>query len=228
MTTVTGGTKANDRTRQQYSRRMTAVVLAALLTYYVDSGVVVITAGPGTTVRRLAVALLSAAGIAVLGWASVSRTKSAQSARASYLGLASASGLPRHRVLVRGLMRQEGTARYGDTVWPHSLRRSRAARVVIKAIQAFLLFSLVYANLYSGQLPFVIAVIAAISVAMPAAMIARREAELTVKSIAQATGAHNLTASTTPWRPDEYVAWCQAHDVEPYPLGRPTATTAVR
>jgi hypothetical protein len=50
---------------------------------------------------------------------------------------------------------------------------------------------------------------------------AREAGARAIASIAEATGVADVTAATLPWTPAEYAAWCEAHGVQAYRLGRP-------
>jgi hypothetical protein len=189
---------------------------------------VLIAAGWTGTGRRLLVALLSVAGLAILAWAIVFLIRSTRSAQASYVGLASASDLPRSRSEVRALMGQEVAARYNEDAWQHNLRASRAARGGRRTLEALAIFYFVYANFYHGGLPDAIALVVTIGAVVLAISIAMRENKLTLAAITKATGIPGLKGSSTPWRPDEYHAWCVEHDIRPYPRGGPARLNSSR
>jgi hypothetical protein len=128
-----------------------AALVMALLTYQVDADVTAV------TWRRLAVALLSAAGVATLAWVGAFWPKYTRLGAARFLGLASEKDLPRTREKIRGLVRQESGARYGQAVVPHLRRRGKLARAGITTISGFLVAYFVYANFSQDSWPPLIA-----------------------------------------------------------------------
>jgi hypothetical protein len=214
------GKSRADGARRRCVRQFVTALVFVWLTYMVDTSVIVV---PVAVSRRSAVALLSAACVAMLIWAAASWASHSRTAAASFLGLASAADLPRSAEQVRGLMRQEVMARYGQAVWPHLARRRQVARLGLAAVCGFVLASFVYANVSHDSRPPLIAGAVTVGAAVLATRVVRRETELSLQATEQALGGHALTASSTRWQPDEYVAWCQARNIEPYPHGRPAS-----
>lgn len=128
----------------------------------------------------------------------------------------------------------ETVARYGAGAGGHSMR-SRQAAYASRAIGwGVTIFWLGYVNLYfalqtwPGLLTFLVLAALAESVAVMCGVAARQEAAWQVQAMIEVTGARDLTDLGIPWRPSQYVAWCQARKLEPYPLGRPELTEADR
>ena len=207
-----------DSARLRWFRLVVAALVIAFLIFQVDSDVT------ATTWRRLLVASFTVAGVAVLGWAGACWPKYTRLGSTRYLGLASESDLPRSRKEILRLVRQESAARYGQAVLPHLARRARLARTGITAICGLILAYFVYANFSQNSLPPLIGLIVTFAACALILRRSRRETELALRAMEQAMGGHTMTASSTRWQPDEYVAWCLAHDIEPYPRGRPADT----
>lgn len=165
--------------------RHDAVLVIAWLIYVVDIPAL---AAPAATWRRVAVALLCAAGVAMLSWAAASWARYARSVSARYLGLASVSDLPRSAAQVRELVRQEATARYGPDVWPHMVRQRQAVRTMLTAICGFLLAYFIYANFSRASGPPLIATVVLFAACLLTTRIARREIELSLQAMERAMG----------------------------------------
>lgn len=121
----------------------------------------------------------------------------------------------------------ETVARYGAEAGLHALRARKAAFASRVTSLAVTIFWLAYVNFYDGfrtwelLLAFFAVVIVAESTVLACGVVARREAVRQVICVAEATGLLGLTETDLPWRPAEYVREFQAHDLTPYPLGRP-------
>jgi hypothetical protein len=221
MTIATGGESPLISARRPVRRAYYAALLAALLAYETD----ILVSGTGTAGvwRQLTAAVLSVAGAAALGWARATQTSATRAALGAYLG-DQASAQWRSTRQLRALARQETAARYGPAAAVHARRARRALSFALTALEAMVLFFLAYVNFYRGDLPALAVFLAAIGVSVPARVIGRRDIKRTNTAVSEATGVHEQ-APAPRWQAEEYEAWCQANDVQPYAHGRPPGPT---
>jgi hypothetical protein len=198
---------------------MDAAAVAAVLAYVID-----LVPHHGSPWPRSIVWLVSAGGVVLICWASWTRRTAIRAALATYVG-PSAPSLPVRWKSAREFSRRETTARYGPAAWSHALRAGRAGRgaeaMRIALTVAWLAFDALALKTQGWRILLVLVTIAGLGTAIACRTIRNRANARTLACMREATGVPEFSVWTLPWGSADYLEWCSAHDIEPYPFGQP-------
>lgn len=198
---------------------------ATLVAYLLAiAGNALITAFPamGAWVKPL-VTLVSAAGAGVLAWAWVSRRNAARRLNAEQAGVPPESPLVHNWRAAHRTVRREMTGRVGPQAASHSSRLGTILRLNRLLYVLSMLIMLASVNLYAAWIDYLwpgLAMLMAIAAMLVTRSWARREAARYARFVADALGP-GFPRASMPRSPAEYLAWCAANELEPYPFGRP-------
>ena len=175
--------------------------------------------------RRLIVAFLSASGVAILFFSWRYRFMASRSDVASYVGLAASSPQLLSRRSQIALSVRETAARYGHDPAEHVRRSLAGAYRAIRFIYAFLLVFVLFVNFigynWVSKPTIVVVMLGGIVSVNGLSKSARQLGSRAMGSSVDATGGAHVIVPRQTGTPEEYEAWCQAHGVQAYPLGRP-------